>query len=133
VDIVLVIRRKMTAKEQQEFRINQRYLFFILEFELFYSKNQKIRGGGFLPKLLNKSKEEIKEVIKKYEIAAGNNEFEFGFVKKKPVNSKISLRIRGYKESKRREIVEDLKDFYEENEEGIEFDKVIPDLIIMKY
>jgi len=108
-------------------------LFYVLQFELFYSKNQKIRGGGYLTKILKKNKPAISEIIKKYEIAAGNKDFSFSFRPEQMVNQTICLRVRGYKASRRKEIIEDIKDMYTEEEEGPEFDKVIPDLIIMKY
>lgn len=76
-DTIQIIKRNMTAQNRLKFEIKQRYLFYVLQFELYYSKNKKIRGGGYLPKILKRNKEQIAQIIKKYEIRAGNKDFNF--------------------------------------------------------
>lgn len=49
------------------------------------------------------------------------------------LTDKITLRIRGYKAGEIQEIIEDVKDMYTKEEGEPEFDKEIPDLILMKY
>ena len=58
-EVIQAIKRDMTAKERDNFEIKQRFLFYVMLYELFYSKNQKIRGGGYLSKILSKHKDRV--------------------------------------------------------------------------